>query len=175
MSTQWARRGLANSGSSAPPLRLPTPSITPRAFASATCRSPWTSCCREMAVGEELVHCVSHMADRSCFHPGPVRARAVLSCPEETQVREAIMTKEAEALSATHSNQRGWSSGVFRLIRRRWWSIARIVRRKTDDENASYHARHRRASQPHRRGAEGHRRGDLPHPAPGPGRHLFLP
>jgi len=33
------------------------------------------------------------------------------------------MTKEAEALSATHSNQRDWSNAVFRLIRRRWWSM----------------------------------------------------
>jgi hypothetical protein len=29
------------------------------------------------------------------------------------------MTKEAEALS----DQRAWSSMVFRLIRRRWWSL----------------------------------------------------
>src|SRR5260370_30186994 len=47
----------------------------------------------------------------------------MLSCPEETQVREAIMTREAEARCATHSNQRGWSNAVFRLIRRRGWSM----------------------------------------------------
>ncbi len=34
------------------------------------------------------------------------------------------MTKEAEALSATHSNQRGWSNAVFRLIRRNQPSVA---------------------------------------------------
>lgn len=57
------------------------------------------------------------MADRSCFHPGLVRARALLSCPEGTQVGEAIMTKEAEALYFTNGDQRAWSSEVFRLIR----------------------------------------------------------
>src|SRR5258708_3228563 len=115
------------------------------------------------------------MADRSCFHSGRIRARAVLSCPEGTQGTEAIMTKEAEALSATHSNQRGWSSVVFRLIRRRWWSIARIVRRKSNDEDATYHACDRRASGPHRRGAEGHRRGKICLRVPGRGGDLRLP
>src|SRR5260221_14472197 len=115
------------------------------------------------------------MADRSCFHPGLVRARAVLCCPEETRVGEAIMTKEAEAFYTTHSNQRGWSNAVFHLIRRRWWSIARIVRRESNDENATYYARDRRATQPHRRGAEGDRRGKIRLRVPGRGRDLCLP
>jgi len=50
-------------------------------------------------------------------------AEVLLPCPEATQVGEAIMTKEAEALSTTSSDQRVWSSVVFRLIRRRWWSL----------------------------------------------------
>jgi hypothetical protein len=44
-------------------------------------------------------------------------AEALLPCPQGTQVGEAIMTKEAEALCITNSAQRGWSSVVFRLIR----------------------------------------------------------
>ena len=34
-------------------------------------------------------------------------AEALLSCPDQTQVGEAIMTKEAEALYFTNSAQRG--------------------------------------------------------------------
>src|SRR2546426_7398800 len=59
MSIQWARRALAKSGSSAPPPPSLTPSIMRRVSASAICRSPWISCCREVAAGEELVHHVS--------------------------------------------------------------------------------------------------------------------
>ena len=40
-------------------------------------------------------------------------AEVLLPCPNQTQVGEALMTKEAEALS----DQRAWSSVVFRLIR----------------------------------------------------------
>jgi len=65
MSIPWVRKGLARSGSSAPPPRLPTPSITRRASASATCRSPWISCCRETAAGEELVQHVSWQTGRA--------------------------------------------------------------------------------------------------------------
>jgi len=36
------------------------------------------------------------------------------------QVGEAIMTKEAEAFCTTNSDQRVWSSVVFRLLRRSW-------------------------------------------------------
>ncbi len=48
--------------------------------------------------------------------PGEV----LLPCPERTQDGEAIMTKEVGTLSTTNSDQRAWSSVVFRLIRRRW-------------------------------------------------------
>ncbi len=46
-------------------------------------------------------------------------AEVLLLCPDQMQVGEALMTKEAEA----PSDQRAWSSMVFRLIRRRWWSM----------------------------------------------------
>src|SRR5258707_9194664 len=49
MSILWARRVLARSGLWVPPPLSPTPSIMPQASASATCRSPWISCCRETA------------------------------------------------------------------------------------------------------------------------------
>src|SRR6266568_9467573 len=47
-STPWARRELARSGSSAPPLPSPMPSITRPASVSATCRSRSTSSCHEI-------------------------------------------------------------------------------------------------------------------------------
>lgn len=43
----------------------------------------------------------------------------LLPCPDQTQVGEAIMAKEAEVLCITNGKQCGWSSVVFRLIRRR--------------------------------------------------------
>src|SRR5258708_37901403 len=46
-------------------------------------------------------------------------AEVLLLCPDQIQIGEALMINEAEALS----DQRAWSSMVFRLIRRRWWSI----------------------------------------------------
>jgi hypothetical protein len=46
-----------------------------------------------------------------------IPAETLLPCPDQTQVGEAIMTKEAEALSITNGDQRAWSSVVFHLIR----------------------------------------------------------
>ncbi len=38
-------------------------------------------------------------------------AEVLLPCPDQMQMGEAIMTKEAEALCTTNSDQRAWSSG----------------------------------------------------------------
>jgi len=43
-------------------------------------------------------------------------AEVLLHCPDQTQDGEVIMAKEAEALFTTNSDQRVWSSVVFRLI-----------------------------------------------------------
>ena len=65
------------------------------------------------------------MAVRSCFQPGAgqgqgsallIPAEVLLPCPDQTQVGEAIYPEEAVALCATNSDQRAWSSVVFRLI-----------------------------------------------------------
>jgi hypothetical protein len=99
-----------------PPLRLPTPSLMQRVSACATCRSPWIA-----AAVRPLV--LPSGAGQSQGSALLTPAEVLLPAPQGTQVGEAIMTKEAEAFCTTNSAQRVWSSMVFRLIRRRWWSL----------------------------------------------------
>src|SRR5258708_26213179 len=115
MSILWVRRGLAKSGSSAPPPPSPTPSITPPASASVTCRSPWISCCRETAAAKNW-STVSHGrplvlpsgAGQSQGGALVTPAGVLLPCPDQIQVGEALMTKEAEAFCTINSDQRAF-------------------------------------------------------------------